>query len=113
MDRPHITLPNLREVAKLLDSTRGEIRKASIEALAVLSRVSPSAMAFLLPRLHDLLAEEPQHAIANHAIEILHNYAKTSERAARKVIPILRTAITNLGPKSAAKVTKILKEIAR
>jgi hypothetical protein len=105
--------PYLREVAKLLDSTRGPIRKASIEALAALSRVSPTAMAFLIPRLHALLAEEPQHAIANHAIEILHNYAKTSERAARKVIPILRTTLSELGPKSTAKVTKVLKELTK
>ncbi len=70
-------------------------------------------MAFLIPRLHDLLAKEPQNAIANHAIEILSNYAKTSERAARKVIPIFRTTLTNLGPKSAAKVAKILKEITK
>ncbi len=113
MARTNIALPLLKEVAALLDSTRDEIRKASIEALAALSRVSPTAMAFLIPRLHTLLAEEPQHAIANHAIEILHNYAKTSERAARKVIPILRTALTNLGPKSAAKVKAVLRELTK
>ncbi len=111
--RSNIARPHLREVAKLLNSTRGEIRKASIEALAVLSRVSPAAMAFLIPKLHVLLSEEPQHAIANHAIEILHNYARTSERAARKVIPVLRTALSNLGPKGAAKVTKVLKELTQ
>ena len=70
-------------------------------------------MAFLIPKLHDLLANEPQHAIANRAIEILSNYAKTSERAARKVIPVLRTTLSNLGPKSAAKVAKVLKEITK
>ena len=70
-------------------------------------------MAFLIPKLHDLLAEEPQNAIANHAIEILSNYAKTSERAARKVIPVLRTTLVNLGPKSAAKVVRLIKELSK
>jgi hypothetical protein len=111
--RPHIMLPYTRELAALLDSSRAPVRKASIELLAMLSRISPSAMAFLIPRLHDLLSNEPQNAIANHAIEILHNYAKTSERAARKVIPIFRTTLANLGPKSAANVAKMLKELTK
>jgi hypothetical protein len=107
------TIIPIREVAKLLDSTRGPVRKASIETLAALSRVAPSAMAFLIPRLHDLLANEPQNALANHAIEILANYAKTSQQAARKVIPIFRNTIADLGPKSAAKVGKILSDLTK
>jgi hypothetical protein len=119
VSRPRIALPDIativpiREVAKLLDSTREPIRKASIETLAALSRVAPSAMAFLIPRLHALLADEPQNALANHAIEILANYAKTSRQAARKVIPIFRNTIAELRPKSAAKVGKILAELTK
>lgn len=88
--RPRVLVPYVRNLAALLDSTRGPVRKASIETLAVLSRVSPAAMAFLLPKLHEILASEPQNVIVNHAVEILLNYGKTSARAARKVIPILR-----------------------
>jgi len=87
--RPQLLLPYAKELAALLDSTRGPVRKASIETLAVLSRVSPAAMAFLLPKFHALLASEPQTVVVNHAIEILTNYGKTSARAAKKVIPTL------------------------
>jgi hypothetical protein len=111
--RPRVVLPYARELAALLDSSRAPVRKASIEMLAALSRVSPTAMAFLLPTLHNLLANEPQQAIANHAIEILANYARTSEQAARKVIPVLRTTLSNLGPKSTANVIKVLKELTK
>jgi hypothetical protein len=111
--RPKIVLPYAKEVAALLDSTRAPVRNASIEMLAAISKVSPATMAFLIPKLHALLSNKPQNTIANHAIEILHNYAKTSERAARKVIPILRTTIANLGPKSAAKVNQLLKELTK
>jgi len=111
--RPRIALPDIRDVAKLLDSTRDPVRKASIETLAALSRVAPSAMAFLIPRLHALLADEPQNTITNHAIEILSNYARTSERAARKVIPILRNTISELGPRSASKVSKLISELTK
>lgn len=87
--RPHLLLPYAKELAALLDSTRAPVRKASLETLAALSSVSPAAMAFLLPKLHALLASEPQNVVVNHAIEILTNYGKTSARAAKKVIPIL------------------------
>jgi hypothetical protein len=89
-NHPKTLLPYAKELASLLDSTRAPVRKASIETLAALSRISPAAMAFLLPKLHTLLASEPQNVVANHAIEILANYGKTSARAAMKVIPILR-----------------------
>jgi hypothetical protein len=105
--RPHTLLPYARELATLLDSTRAPVRKASIETLAALSRVSPAAMAFLLPKLHALLANEPQNVMVNHAIEILTNYGKTSAQAARKVIPILRT----LGDENAKRVKKALEEL--
>ena len=109
--RPRDVLPYVRDVAALLDSTRGPVQKASLETLAALSHIAPSAMAFLLPKLHSLLANEPQNAIANHAIEILANYGKTSAYAAKKVIPIFRTTVSQLGPKSAVRVRSILKEI--
>ena len=104
--QPQALLPYAKELAALLDSTRAPVRKASIETLAALSRISPAAMAFLLPRLHALLASEPQSAVVNHAIEILTNYGKTSARAAKKVIPILGTLV---GKHRAAK--KALDEI--
>ena len=97
--RPHVVLPHIRELALLLDSTQIPVRKAAIETLATLSHAAPGAMAFLLPKLHALLASEPQNALASHAIEILSNYGKTSAEAAKKVIPILR----NLGGKPASK----------
>ncbi|MFI5201924.1 MAG: hypothetical protein ACHQNE_06025 [Candidatus Kapaibacterium sp.] len=105
--RPYTVLPYARELAALLDSTRGPIRKASIETLAALSRISPAAMAFLLPKLHALLASEPQNVVVNHAIEILVNYGKTSARAAKKVMPILR----DFGDKNAKRVKKALDEL--
>ncbi len=111
--RPRMVLPYAQEVAELLESSRTPVRKASIEMLAMLSKASPTAMAFLIPTLHNLLANEPQNVIANHAIEILHNYAKTSEQAAKKVIPVLRSSLSNLGPKAAANVSKILKDLTR
>ena len=92
-NRPQSLLPYAKELAALLDSTRAPVRKASIETLAALSRVSPAAMAFLMPKLHTLLASEPQTAIVNNAIEILTNYGKTSARAAKKVIPILAALV--------------------
>jgi len=104
--QPQVLLPYAKELAALLDSTRAPVRKASIETLAALSRISPSAMAFLLPKLHALLASEPQSVVVNHAIEILVNYGKTSARAAKKVIPILR----GLGGKHRA-AAKALDEI--
>jgi Bacterial regulatory proteins, gntR family len=111
--RPGTVLPYVRELAALLDSSRAPVQKASIEILAALSRVSPSAMAFLIPRLHNLLANEPQHAIAHHAIEILHNYARTSKEAAHKVIPILKSTITNLKPKTAARISNVIDELSK
>ncbi len=107
-ERPRHIVPYAKEIAKLLDSTSGPVRKASLETLAALSRVSPSAMAFLLPKLHTLLANEPQNTLANNAIEILSNYAKTSKQAAAKVLPILRKSLDGLGPKAAAQVRKII-----
>ena len=106
-----ISQQSLKELAKLLDSAREPLRKSSIEALALVSRVSPKATAFLLPRLHALLADEPHSVLANNALEILTNYAKTSKRAAQKVAPIFREAISQLGPKMAAQVKRALKEI--
>jgi hypothetical protein len=108
-----ISQQSLKELAKLLDSARAPLRKSSIEALALASRVSPKAMAFLLPRLHDLLTDEPQSILANHALDILMNYANTSKRAAQKVAPIFRDAMTELGPKMAARVKQALKEMER
>jgi hypothetical protein len=110
--RPKIVLPHARKLAALLDSSRAPVRSASIEMLAVLSRVSPAAMAFLIPRLLDLLSEEPQNVIANHAIEILHNYARTSTAATSKVLPILRSSITSLKPKAAARISKVIEELS-
>ncbi len=111
--RPKIVLPYAREVAALLDSSRTPVREASIEILAMLSRVSPTAMAFLIPRLHDLLANEPQNTVANHAIEILHNYARTSKEAAQKVIPILKSSIMSLKPKTKAHVPQVIEELSK
>jgi hypothetical protein len=111
--RPKIVLPYARELAALLDSSRAPVRSASIEMLAVLSRVSPGTMAFLIPRLHDLLSEEPQNAIANHAIEILQNYARTSAAATSKVLPILRSNITKLKPKAAERISKVIEELSK
>src|SRR5438309_7894421 len=98
---PNISQQSLKELAKLLDSARTPLRKSSIEALALVSRVSPRATAFLLPRLHALLADEPQSALANSALEILINYAKTSHRAAQRVAPIFRETLAKLTPNSA------------
>lgn len=103
--RPRLVLPHAKDLAALLDSTRGPVRKASIEMLAILLRVSPGAMAFLIPTLHYLLANEPQNAIANHAIEILVNYARTSKEAAQKVIPILKSSVKSLRPRTAARIS--------
>src|ERR1019366_547921 len=50
--KPKMVLPYARELAALLDSSRAPVRSASIEMLAMLSRVSPSAMAFLI---HDYM----------------------------------------------------------
>jgi hypothetical protein len=111
--RPRIVLPYARELAALLDSSRAPVRKASIEMLAALSRVSPTAMAFLLPTLHNLLANEPQNAIANHAIEILHNYARTSKEASRKVIPILKSNIKRLKPRAVTRILKVIEELSK
>jgi hypothetical protein len=107
----NLSQQSLKELAKLLDSARAPLRKSSIEALALVSRVSPKATAFLLPRLHALLADEPQSVLANNALEILINYANTSKRAAQRVAPIFRETLTELGPKMAAKVKRALKEM--
>ena len=107
-ERPKLVVPYAKEIAKLLDSTSGPVRSASLEALAALSRVSPATMAFLLPKLHTLLSNEPQNTLANNAVEILSNYAKTSTQAAAKVIPILKKSLDGLGPKAAEQVKKII-----
>ncbi len=111
--RPSSVIPYAREVATLLDSTRLPVRQASIELLSLLSKVSPSAMAFLLPKLHELLSSEPQNAIANHAIEILHNYARTGREASRKVIPILTSSINKLKPRAAQRISTVLEDLSR
>ncbi len=105
--RPHLVLPHIGELAGLLDSTREPVQHAALETLAILSHAAPGAMAFLLPRLHAFLANDPQHALAGHAIEILLNYGRTSAEAAKKVIPILGS----LKGKHADHATKAIDEL--
>ncbi|HEY3874414.1 MAG TPA: hypothetical protein VGM92_02975 [Candidatus Kapabacteria bacterium] len=109
--RPKLALPHIEDVAALLESTKAPVRNASIEMLAALSRVSPTAMAFLIPALHELLSNEPQQAVANHAVEILTNYARTSKEAAQKVIPILQKNVRMWNPKLTLRVKDALKEL--
>ncbi len=98
----------MEDVAKLLDSASAVARTGSLETLALLSRASPCTMAFLLPKLHTLLMEDPQSAVADRAIEILSNYAKTSKRAAEKVIPIFASTIDRYGVRSAKRALEAL-----
>ena len=99
--RPQELLPYVEDIAKLLDSASAVARTGSLETLALLSRASPGTMAFLLPKLHTLLMEDPQNAVADRAIEILTNYAKTGKRAAEKVIPIFASTIDRIGVRNA------------
>ncbi len=110
--RPKVALPHIKDIAALLDSSKTPVRNASVEMLAILSRVSPSAMAFLIPTLHNLLSNEPQNSIANHAVEILVNYARTSKEAAQKVVPILASQIKRLAPLHAAKIKDAIEELS-
>ena len=59
--RPQELLPHVEDVARLLDSASAAVQASSLETLTMLSRAAPGAMAFLLPRLHELLANEPQN----------------------------------------------------
>ncbi len=106
--QPKEAVRHVREIAALLDSSKTPARTASIETLAVLSRVAPGAMAFLLPKLHALLSNDPQAGVANHAIEILGNYGKTSAHAAKKVLPILK----QFGEQKARKVSSLIEELS-
>jgi hypothetical protein len=96
-----------------MDSASGVVREGSLETLMLVSRAAPGAMAFLLPKLHTLLANDPQNVVADRVIEILTNYAKTSKSAARKVVPIFASTIDLLGVRSAARILNGLGQVVR
>ncbi len=106
---PELLLPHAKDIAKLIDSSDEPIRKSSLATLSLMSRISPKTVAFLIPRLHALLASEPQGVLANHAIEILTNYAKTSKRTADKVANVLTETIAA----SPARLERALKKLGK
>lgn len=111
--QPDLFVPYAKEIAGLMDSASDQLRKGSIETLAVLSRVAPGAMAFLLPKLHMMLAAKPEDLAGEHAIEILSNYAKTSRQAAERVLPIIASTIDKYGTKNVVKALGVLQELGR
>ena len=80
----------LPEIGRLLDSASGQVREASLQSLALVSRAAPGAMAFLLPRLHSLLSKDSTETVSEQAIEILTNYGRSSRNAAERALPLLR-----------------------
>lgn len=110
--RPKLIAPLIPELESLLNSSKSSVQKASVEMLAILSKVSPAAMAVVIPTLHNILSNEPQNAVANHAIEILTNYGRTSKEAAQKVIPVLKKNVKKLKPVSVERISRAVQELS-
>ena len=91
--QPHELLPVLPELSGLLDSASGQVREASLQSIALISRAAPGAVAFLLPRLHTILSKDSTESVSEQVIEILTNYGRSSRVAAERVLPILRGAV--------------------
>lgn len=90
--RPLELVQYLPQIGGLLDSANAQVREASLQSLALISEAAPSAVAFLLPRLHSLLAKDSTETVWEQAVAIVSNYGRSSRSAAERALPILREA---------------------
>jgi hypothetical protein len=110
--RPNELIRLLPEIGSLIESTSARISEASLQTIALVSRASPTAVAFLLPRLHNLLSKESTETVSEQVVEILSNYGRSSKAAAERVLPIFRNAIAKAGSRTLKPLSKGLSELS-
>lgn len=109
--RPELLIPYAEELAQLSAQASAHVRETSLDALAIIARIAPGTVAFLLPRLHAILATETTDLLRDRAIDILNLYARTSKQAAEKVFPILVEALDKYGTRNATRGLNALAQI--
>lgn len=109
---PELVAPHAARLAPLLRHKVTRVRWEAAHALALAAPLSPGVVEQLLPRLQEIIRQDPSIIVRDYSIDVAGNYAAAGSQAARLAYPLLREALAVWGGRHAGHALAGLRNVA-
>lgn len=111
-ERPELVAPYASSLITLLDHKYTRARWEAMHAIALIASIVPDEISKILSNLHRISLSDESTIVRDYSVIAVGNYAKTSKKAARESLMILKRILEVWKEKQAARALKGLQNVA-